>query len=230
MPIILTIANQKGGCGKTTTVMNLAGGLTKARYRVLVVDADPQASATIWSLAQGQGSLPFNVLTTQQVGGKFESLRAMDYEIILIDTPPGITASGQDEAVRFARTAIAGSDGLLVPLQPSPADFAASRQLVRFLAKVKPARVKTAVLINARKENNLGREARAQVINDFAPLSATVILEATIGDRTAIIEVTGSGQTIFDFKPKHAAAFEYARLTKEIIQWLFVDPSSPHTA
>lgn len=225
MPLILTIANQKGGCGKTTTVMNLAGGLTAAKYRVLVVDADPQATATIWSLAQKQGGIPFDVFTARQLGGQFSRLRKLDYDLILVDTPPGVAESA-DEAAQFARAAIAGSDALLVPLKPSPADFAASRQFVRFLAKARPERVKVAVLINGKKNNSLGREARDQVIRDFAPLPGAIVLESTIGDRTAIVEVTGSGQTIFDFKPKHAAAFEYAALTKEIIQWL-VNPSSP---
>lgn len=226
MPIILTIANQKGGCGKTTTVMNLAGGLTKARYRVLVVDADPQASATIWSLAQGQGSLPFEVYSARQMGWSLNAIRKLDFDIIVVDTPPGVADNSQEDAARFTRTVIAGADAILVPLQPSPTDFAASRQLVRYLAKAKPADVKTAVLINGRKQNFLGRGARQQAMNDFAPLAGVVVLETTIGDRTAIIEVTGSGKTIFDYSPRHAAAVEYANLTKEIIQWL-VTPVLP---
>ena len=49
MSLQITIANQKGGCGKTTTAMNLAGVFTKIGYSVLVVDADPQKSALRWS-------------------------------------------------------------------------------------------------------------------------------------------------------------------------------------
>jgi len=43
----MAIVNQKGGCGKTTTVVNLAGCLAADGYRVLVVDIDPQAHATL---------------------------------------------------------------------------------------------------------------------------------------------------------------------------------------
>lgn len=227
VPIVLVIANQKGGCGKTTTVMNLAGGLAAAKYRVLVVDADPQATATIWSLAEKQGSLPFDVFTARQLGGQFSRLSKLDYDLILVDTPPGVAAESSGEAARFVLAAIGGADAILVPLKPSPADFAASRQLVRFLAKVRPGRVKLAVLVNGMKNNSISRESRDQAAKDFAPLPGAFVLETTIGDRTAIVEVTGSGQTIFDFKPKHRAAFEYAALTKEIIQWLVQPHSSP---
>jgi chromosome partitioning protein len=44
---VIAIVNQKGGCGKTTTTVNLAGSLAADGYRVLVVDLDPQAHATL---------------------------------------------------------------------------------------------------------------------------------------------------------------------------------------
>lgn len=224
---IIAVANQKGGCGKTTTVMNLAGGLTKAGYRVQVVDADPQASATIWSLARGQGSLPFEVTTARQLKGRFAAVTEGEYDIALIDCPPGVTDT-QDDAGRFARAAIRGADAILVPLRPSTLDFAAAGTFVRHLEKEKDPATKTAVLINGRQRTVLGREAAGQAAILFAPIAGAVVLETSIGLRAPITEVSGSGKTIFDYAPSHEAAREYSNLTKEIIQWLTnAPPSTP---
>lgn len=43
---VISVANQKGGCGKTTTAVNLSWGLSQKGYRVLLIDLDPQAHAT----------------------------------------------------------------------------------------------------------------------------------------------------------------------------------------
>jgi chromosome partitioning protein len=227
MPIIIAIANQKGGCGKTTTTMNLAGCLTRAKYSVLVVDADPQASATVWSLARGQGSLPFEVRPGRQLKWRFSALQGVEEDLVLVDCPPGMTE--QDDAARFTRAVLRGADAILVPLRPSTLDFSAATSFVRYLVSEKAAETKVAVLINARKNTVIGRQSQGNAAVLFAPIEGAVVLDTTIGDRAPITEVSGSGKTIVDYAAGHTAAREYVTLTKEILQWLKNAPQSSLT-
>jgi chromosome partitioning protein len=110
----LTVANVKGGVGKTTTAVHLAAGL-HVRGKTLLVDADPKPSAYQWSLQDGV-RLPFPVIhwATRDVHQRIAQVAA-DYRHIVIDTGP------EQEAI--IRSALMASDTLLIPLAPSTMDI-----------------------------------------------------------------------------------------------------------
>ena len=117
---IITIANQKGGAGKTTLAMSIAGALAMRSHKVLVVDADAQGTATQWAGSAPEAKpFPATVISLAHAKGKLHQMLkplVADYDFIVIDCPPSV----EEQA---SQSALLVSDVCLVPLQPTPADL-----------------------------------------------------------------------------------------------------------
>jgi len=87
MPRIIA-SHQKGGCGKTTLSMNLAGVLSESGLTVLLIDADPQASAQHWAMRAGEAGIGFEVMTQprEDIHRKVREAASKGYDAILIDS------------------------------------------------------------------------------------------------------------------------------------------------
>lgn len=227
MPII-AVANQKGGAGKTTACMNLAGGLAEAGYKVLVVDADPQASALNWRNNGGEETnLGFDViaLPNATLHKDLPNLLARsDYEAVLIDCPPGGALKGS-RTDDITRSAMLAAHVVLIPIQPSPLDYQAAATMIPLLrdtALYKPD-LKVWILINRRLSGNnrLGRDARDAALTFFETEGVDLrVLKTEIGARSALAESAGVGKTILDYAGGSIAALEIRKLTEEMIQCL----------
>ncbi len=85
---VVAVVNQKGGADKTTTTMNLAAVAAESS-RVLVVDVDPQQSATWWATTAGD-ALPFDF--AEETDPAFlAGIRSLPYEFVYVDTPGSLT-------------------------------------------------------------------------------------------------------------------------------------------
>ncbi len=129
---IITIVNQKGGSGKTTLTMLLAGALADTYAKVLVADTDPQNSSMFW--ANRSAHFPAEVKDFSQAPEKLTKRigkRIEECEFILIDCPPHASAPATENALAISHLA-------LIPLNPSPLDLHASLDIRETIAKATP--------------------------------------------------------------------------------------------
>jgi chromosome partitioning protein len=148
----LTVANLKGGTGKTTTAVYLALGLAE-HGRTLLVDVDPQASALAWS--EQAPDFPVTVIhwPTKDLARRVGQV-AGDYAHVVIDTPPGLDG--------LVRQALLCTDVLLVPLAPSLLEVARLGPTFEAAAEteaLRPVSVRL-LLVRVRAGTRSARDAR----------------------------------------------------------------------
>jgi chromosome partitioning protein len=211
--LLVVVANQKGGCGKTTTTMQLAGAWGRAGKRVLVVDADPQGTATRWAAcAPDEAAFPATVVGMAAAGGKIHRELAKvlpDYDVVVVDCPPAVDSPVPQSALLVA-------DVVLVPVIPSPPDLWAAvgiRDLVKRMADVNEG-LKALLVVNmAQAGTTLSREA-ADALADFGLPMA----RSTLGFRQAFRQSAVYGCTVHGMKPVDAkAADEVDALAMEVL-------------
>jgi chromosome partitioning protein len=205
----ISFLNQKGGVGKTTLAVHVADALARRKMRVLLVDADPQGSALDWAASrQGDPMFPVAGLPRASIHKELPAL-ARGYETVIIDGPPRV--------YDVARSAIMASDLILIPVQPSPYDVWAAKEIVDLLreAAVSKPNLKSAFVINRRiVKTALGRDV-VEALADY-PIP---VLRATICQRVALAESAARGQTVFEAAPDHAAVKELRALVEEILEF-----------
>ena len=204
MAIVITVAQQKGGTGKTTLAANLAAGMVPS-MRVALLDIDPQKSLARWHGIRAARDVATAKLTFSDVSGwrlsvELDRLKRT-HDLVLIDSPPQIDTD--------ARLAIRGADLVLIPVQPSPPDvWAAEGTLALAAAERRPARV---VLNRVPPASKLGETVKADLTTRNLPL-----LHAAIGNRTGFATAFAAGLGVTEAAPRSSAAAELRALLDEI--------------
>lgn len=213
---IIAVCNQKGGSGKTTVSMQLAGTLARAKNKVLVVDADPQGTATRWA-ASADDENPFCASVIGLSAASEKVHREVkkfigDYDYILIDCPPAADSPVPQSALLIA-------DLALVPIIPSPLDLWASvgiRKVIENVSDINETLKARLVVNQCQPKTNLAKET-LEILPEFGiPVCKNYLRQRTAYRQSAVF-----GQIVQDFGAKAKDAIqEIEALTKEVVSIL----------
>lgn len=202
---VITVAQQKGGSGKTTLAVNLGVMLVRAGHSVAFLDTDPQGSLGRWFMTRhenGQaGGMEFSTASAWGVGYEVGKLRDMA-DFVLIDTPP--------KADSDLRPALRAADLVVVPVASSHVDLWATDGVLDLSRR--EGREVLVVLNRARAGTRLGAE-----IAEAVQALAADIAETQIANRVAYAASLGQGQGGIEGARSPALRAELDALTAEVL-------------
>ena len=213
---IVTVFNQKGGCGKTTITMSLAGSMAKRGHRVLVVDMDPQGTASRW--ASGKlNEFPATVISLSPMEGQMHrevQKFVEDYSLIFIDCPPSMNSVAPSSAMLI-------SDLALIPIVPSPADIWAAAGAIKLSEQAQAINNTLTVRLVAnmvQRSTSLAKDLLDQLEEE----NPVPLLKATLGLRTSFRDSQIYGSTVHVVPRATAAVAEVEAMADEVLGLLKV--------
>ena len=204
---VITIAQRKGGAGKTTLAAQLAVAWARSGARVAVLDIDPQGSLAAWA------GLRRARLGNAAIGFEFAALpgwraeqwigdHARDADIVVIDSPPHVETE--------ARIAVRAAGLVVIPVQPSPLDLWATEATLTMAKKER--RPALAVLNRVPPRS----PATGHIATDLGHLGAT-IAATRVGNRVAFVQAMAQGLGVLEIAASSPAAAEIAALAAEVM-------------
>jgi chromosome partitioning protein len=201
---VISVVQRKGGVGKTTIAISLAGELHRRGLLVDVIDADPQRSAAEWA---APGRLPFRVSELPlRVGGAAqwaEMIRSIPGATTIIDTPPHEYAVG---------AAVAVADVVVLPCTPSGLDLSATEQAIAAITYARDKRgVDVPALLLPNRVDPRTLEGQ-QIVEALEELGEIVC--APIASRLAYVRAFSAG----NLPTGETVSIELARLGDQVLR------------
>jgi chromosome partitioning protein len=209
--MIIAFGSQKGGVGKSTTLISVAVELMARGRSVLVVDADPQGTTRTWAEVAAEQAQP--TPTTVAMGNTMHKpdqlpRLAATYDFVLIDCPPRLGD--------VQRSALMIADVIVMPCGPSAADAWAlgeSLELVEQAQQLRPELRALGLITRKMRGTAIGRGAREVLKN-----TRLEVLDSELGYRVAYQEAIGAGSGPTKYEPTGAAAEEVRALVDELTE------------
>jgi len=208
--MIILVGSQKGGCGKSTTAVNISAQLAKNGHDIVLVDADRQCTAANWAMDRALNEKLAKVHCVQKYENIRDTLLDLDkrYEHVIVD------AAGRDS--RELRTGMTAAHILLVPFRPSQPDLDTMPKMQEIIIQAKDLNPNLSVfgLLTMGPTNPVVNEARdaREYLEDYPEIK---LLETIIRDRKAYRDCMPEGEGVIEMDNAKAAE-EIHSLIKEI--------------
>ena len=212
MPLIITLAHQKGGVGKSTLATNLRGYFA-GRYKTALVDIDPQGSLSklARTFAHQEGRAPDDVIDRGSFKTYQELLTLLEpYQLAIIDTPPYLSKELMD--------VLEITNLVLVPCKASPLDFLAIGDTLDLIgdAKTKRPELTAAVVLTMTiSGTDFTKNIRKQLERD----GRFPVLKTEVANRVVYMRSLLTSDTVLGDDNRKAAE-EIQSLANEIISLL----------
>ena len=194
---VIIVANPKGGAGKSTLSTNVAGYLASQGLPVTLADADEQQSALGWLGIRPKEAHPIMRWNARSDDG----LRLpADVEHVVLDTPAGLHG-------RWLKDVIKRADKVLIPVQPSIFDMAATRAFVQDLQERKKAQDLDIAVVGMRVDQ---RTIAAENLQSFLASLGLPVLGCLRGTQN-YVRLAMEGLTLFDVTP--------SRVERDLEDW-----------
>ncbi len=203
--MIISLANQKGGVGKSTLATNLAFGFSKMG-KALLIDSDPQGSSLDWMNAR-ESETEIHVIGFPRPNLHKEIKKIGEgYDTIIIDTPP--------HSSDMVRSAISASDLALIPVQPSPYDVWSVSETVKLIQEISTYKesLKAAFIINRKIVNTSIGNAVVEALDEYE----LPVLKSHICQRIVFPETASFGKSVFEKSGE--ARMEFQNLLNDIME------------
>ena len=201
------VACSKGGVGKTTLATHLAAEAAVSGLHTVLVDADPQGSATRW--CERRAGFAHAVLPLDGTRKSWFKHVPGDAQRVVIDSPAGAMA---DQLEGF----LEATDAVVVPIQPSALDIEASVRFLESLGRhprVRKGKLRVGLVGNRLKPHTNASQQAIEVLRSW-PFP----LVAQLRDSQAYVVLTGLGKSLFDYRS--AQVREHQADWQPLLQWL----------